>query len=298
MPDSVFKLNADGNPVFLKITSAIFKRTVAFSTQLEVVDAVNLMTGESCCVVVDTVLKNALRESYPADGYVDRTFQIMKFAPAVGKRYATFDVKEIRVRTDGLASATSKTANESGGLDRVQAADYADYLKSPLWRTIRRRVLKRDGNVCRRCGGKATRVHHRSYADEVMAGNDDRQLASICEGCHNVIHFDDNGQKCSPEETERLLCTRDESATFPVPEVDLRLRRRKDPPGWDRMSAVQRQAWHCEHERLRWLHWVRVGKSPDAARKRLQLHDGMTDEQINTEVAALRKQMSKRRNRS
>ncbi len=297
MKDAVFKLKANENPVFLRITSAIFTRIAASSTQLEAVNAVNLMTGESCCVVVDTVLKNVLREAYPADGYVDRSFQITKFAPVAGKRYATFDVKEIQVRAEQSPQAMSKTATESGGLDRVRAGDYEDYRKSPLWRKIKRRVLKRDGKVCRRCGGKATLVHHRSYTDEVLAGNNDEQLASICEGCHNFIHKDENGYTRNPEETDRLLLTRDESAAFPVPEVDLRLRWRKDPPGWDRMSAVQRQAFECEHGRLKLLHWLRLGKWPDTTRRLLRSHHGMTDEQIDTEVAALRTQKMQHRKR-
>ena len=280
------------------------------------------MTGDSCCVVVDTVLKNTLRDAYRNDEYVGRTFQITKFAPVDGKRYATFDVKEIRVRgeesphdpLDELRAGLSKeieirtdnqrspvlsaSSGERGGMDKVQAADYADYLKSPLWQKIKRRVLKRDGKTCRRCGGKATRVHHRSYTDKVLAGNDDEQLASICEGCHNFIHFDDNGYKRSPEETDRFLMTRDESKAFPVPQVDLRLRWRKDPPGWNRMSALQKQVFEREHERMKLLHWLRLGKQPETTRKLLQLHHGMTDEQIDSEVAALRKQKGQRRNRT
>ncbi len=202
-------------------------------------------------------------------------------------------------RTDNRPSLPPGTlSDERGGMDKVQAADYADYLKSPLWRKIKRRVLKRDGETCRRCGGKATRVHHRSYTDEVLAGNDDEQLASICEGCHNFIHFDDNGYKRSPEETDRFLMTRDESKAFPVPQVDLRLRWRKDPPGWNRMSAVQKQEFEREHGRLKLLHWLRLGKCSETTRKLLRLHHGMTDEQIDIELAALRNQKGQRRNRT
>lgn len=321
MADSISKLKADGNPVYLKITSAIFKRFVGRSTQLDVVDAINRMTGDSCCVIVDTVLKNVLRDAFQNDGYVGRTFQITKFAPVAGKRYATFDVKEIRVPgdeppsdpLDELRAALSKeietqtnnvspsaiiaTSVEHGGLENIQAVDYADYLKSPLWRKIKRRVLKRDRKACRRCGGKATRVHHRSYADVVLAGNDDEQLTSICEGCHNFIHFDDNGYKRSSEETDQLLMTRDESKAFPAPQVDLRLRWRKDPPGWNRMSAVRKQEFECEYGRLKLLHWLRLGKWPETTRKLLQLHHGMTDQQIDAEVVALRRQKTQRRNR-
>ena len=115
------------------------------------------------------------------------------------------------------------------------------------------------------------------------------------EGCHNFIHFDETGYKRDPEETGRLLLTRDESSTFPIPEVDLRLRWRKDPPGWDRMSALQRQAWHSEYVRLQMLHWIRIGKSPDLTRKLLRFW-GMSDEEIDSEVAALRSQKGRRRN--
>jgi hypothetical protein len=174
-------------------------------------------------------------------------------------------------------------------------ADYDDYLKSSLWRKIKRRILKRDGNLCLRCGGKATIVHHRSYADAVMAGNDDDKLASICDGCHNFIHFDDAGTKRSEDETERLLLLRDESTDFLSPKVDLRLKWPKHPPGWGRMSAVQRSAFHREHERLKWLHWLRVGKSPQMVRRMLHNFCGMDDQAIDTELSELCKRKTKKR---
>jgi hypothetical protein len=59
----------------------------------------------------------------------------------------------------------------------------------------------------------------------VKLGKNDDQLASICEGCHTVIHFDGLGNKRSAEETDRLLLERNESTDFPTPKVDLRKRR-------------------------------------------------------------------------
>jgi hypothetical protein len=121
---------------------------------------------------------------------------------------------------------------------------YDDYLASPLWRKIKRRILKRDEKRCRRCGGDADRVHHRSYAREVLDGLADECLVSLCEGCHDIIHLDDRGQRRTDEETELILHQRDTRSDSPEPEVDLRIRHAKDPPGWQRMTAVQRQAYN------------------------------------------------------
>jgi hypothetical protein len=57
-------------------------------------------------------------------------------------------------------------------------------------------VLKRDGG-CAGVAGKATIVH-RSYGSGVMAGNNDEQLVSVCDGCQSVIHFDGSGAKRAP----------------------------------------------------------------------------------------------------
>jgi hypothetical protein len=152
-----------------------------------------------------------------------------------------------------------------GGHERVAAElkvafshlgpTYRDYLNSPLWkRVIRPRVLKRDNYLCRRCGGTANRVHHKSYAPEVLAGNCDEELASICEGCHDFIHFDDSGKPRSEAETARLLAEPKTDICFPAPKYDLRKDRTyKYPAEWRRMSAVERAAWSREYDRQRCL---------------------------------------------
>jgi hypothetical protein len=125
--------------------------------------------------------------------------------------------------------------------------DYDDYRKSWLWRKVTRRIRKRDEDRCFRCRGDAggaggpVHVHHRSYTPTVLAGLADEYLVCLCEGCHNIIHFDDYGQRRTDEETERVLLQRDTRSDFPEPKVDLR-RRFQDPSGWERMTAVQRVA--------------------------------------------------------
>ena len=67
---------------------------------------------------------------------------------------------------------------------------YDVYLKSKLWRRIRKRILERDENLCRECGVKAEHVHHLSYGPLVMLGMDDSKLISLCIPCHDSRHPD------------------------------------------------------------------------------------------------------------
>lgn len=79
---------------------------------------------------------------------------------------------------------------------------YKAYLSSPLWETIRTRVLQRDNGLCLCCGRKASQVHHRSYSPAVMSGQNITLLASICRQCHDTIHSGEDGARCSPRQTE------------------------------------------------------------------------------------------------
>lgn len=49
------------------------------------------------------------------------------------------------------------------------------------WSATQRRILRRDGNRCRYCGGEATEVHHTQPGLEV-----DAYLVAVCHGCHNI----------------------------------------------------------------------------------------------------------------
>jgi len=55
------------------------------------------------------------------------------------------------------------------------------------------------------------------------------------------------------------------------------------------MTAVQRIAWNKEYNRLKILHWVRIGRNALASRKLLHQWYGMDDCSIDLEVAMLRK---------
>ncbi len=129
--------------------------------------------------------------------------------------------------------------------------DYEKYLRRVLWKTIKARVLERDGHQCVRCGGKASIVHHRTYDQAVLDGLADDWLKTLCEGCHEVVHYDESGHWRSWHDAEGVLATPDTAADFPEPVVDLRSRYPTLPDNWKRMSAVQRSAWYRRYNEIR-----------------------------------------------
>lgn len=79
----------------------------------------------------------------------------------------------------------------SPALDRAAVVagyvSYEAYISSAYWRAIRKSVLVRDGNRCRRCGGrKQLTVHHETYK---YVGNEQLdQLVTLCLVCHRTLH--------------------------------------------------------------------------------------------------------------
>jgi 5-methylcytosine-specific restriction endonuclease McrA len=65
--------------------------------------------------------------------------------------------------------------------------EHEQYLLSPQWRVLRRKVLERAGGLCEGCREKpATQVHHLTYAHwqhELLF-----ELVAICDDCHQRIH--------------------------------------------------------------------------------------------------------------
>lgn len=122
--------------------------------------------------------------------------------------------------------------------------DYPRYLRRKLWKeTIKPRVLERDRHTCFRCKGLADVVHHRSYAPEVMAGDADERLVSLCEGCHETVHTDVDGRFRPWKEQEQVLATENTDRDTPPVRIDLRRIAIQLPPEWKRLNHHQRLAW-------------------------------------------------------
>jgi CDGSH-type Zn-finger protein len=72
-------------------------------------------------------------------------------------------------------------------------SSYADYLNSPLWNRIRRKVYAKRGKACSLCGDVASELHHNRYARVDLEGRCLSEIHPICRGCHEAIEF--NGGK-------------------------------------------------------------------------------------------------------
>ncbi len=71
---------------------------------------------------------------------------------------------------------------------------YQDYLRSPLWKSIRDRVLAQ-GRKCRCCPEAASEIHHREYTLAVLSGSTTHGLIPLCSNCHKLAEFDVCGLK-------------------------------------------------------------------------------------------------------
>lgn len=67
---------------------------------------------------------------------------------------------------------------------------YTIYLKTPGWKAMRLKVLKRDKYICQAClVNEAVQVHHVSYKLYNRIGSSAAfELVAICFPCHSMIH--------------------------------------------------------------------------------------------------------------
>jgi len=99
-----FKIRAE-EPRYFKFSGAIHQgnamaKAGADGTPMKPANialVVDLTTGEQGQIVIPAVLERVLMDSYEGDSYIGKGFEIVKHAPADGKRYSTFDVNEIAV---------------------------------------------------------------------------------------------------------------------------------------------------------------------------------------------------------
>jgi len=64
---------------------------------------------------------------------------------------------------------------------------YANYINSAEWKSLRNKILIRDGERCRICGKQANEVHHLTYSH--FEREYEFELVSLCFTCHtNEYH--------------------------------------------------------------------------------------------------------------
>lgn len=156
----------------------------------------------------------------------------------------------------------------------VMLMDYSDYLMSARWKRIKKRVLERDNETCQCCGGRGDVVHHRSYKRDVMEGHNDALLATVCNGCHNIIHFADSGESRSAAEADSVfLIGQRQPSIPPIGEIDLRSPKINYPGDTTRVTSLQMrlfiEAFHAAWRRKTSARKAIVEKA--AARRAAQL---------------------------
>ena len=107
--------------------------------------------------------------------------------------------------------ATTTDVKRDKTLFRIGFASYRDYLRSPMWKMIRKVVLE-ETPVCEICNkAAANQVHHIRYTYSALMGRPRgrKYLVAVCRGCHCAIEFKADGTKRTYEAaakvTRRLL---------------------------------------------------------------------------------------------
>jgi len=90
-------------------------------------------------------------------------------------------------------------------LAKLGFLNYREYLRSNLWRSLRKDAFRIFGKKCIRCRGKANQIHHRSYTYEALQGLWPKHLVPVCARCHKFAEYRDDGSKRSPGEANSLL---------------------------------------------------------------------------------------------
>lgn len=86
--------------------------------------------------------------------------------------------------------------------------DYASYLASDIWSSIRLSVMKRENWTCQVCGLPAKDVHHRRYTRGNLLGllgKDLRHLYALCRTCHESVTFGSQGEFLTQAASSRAL---------------------------------------------------------------------------------------------
>jgi hypothetical protein len=81
---------------------------------------------------------------------------------------------------------------------------YRDYLASPMWSDLRKRVVF-ENVECVGCHEKATQSHHNWYCRDNLTGETLEGLEPVCRKCHEYIEFGKGHVKLTPTQAEFRL---------------------------------------------------------------------------------------------
>lgn len=134
----LLKMKDDGTSYYVKITSEIYpgkdnktgKPAEGDQTQKvpDLIQVIDLETGEEKELIVSAVLKAELEEQYPELAYKGKMFRLQKFAKADGKKYATFQIAEIVIdETEAKAESVPEQTPEVAVNDGAAQTGHAKH---------------------------------------------------------------------------------------------------------------------------------------------------------------------------
>jgi hypothetical protein len=135
-----------GKPFYIKIERPIYLSTMdpensefkdanGNGVVPEIIDVVNLETGELQVVIANTVLGSELRRSYPDDSYVGKLFGVQALKPGRGnhgtdKRYAMYKIIELELDETARGGATARQEIDATGPDAIERVKAGKHSKA------------------------------------------------------------------------------------------------------------------------------------------------------------------------
>lgn len=152
-----YKLPEDGTPAYLRFETAIEPDKTSFSDRvrkqrsdsseqqaqkpLDMANVINLQSGEECRLIVHNVLKSTLFEAYPENGYVHKSFRIIKSTEKKGRganKYYSFEISEIRLKEPVKETAITTAGSTAGTTGTTTAQTTATKQGNGQTRQMRR----------------------------------------------------------------------------------------------------------------------------------------------------------------
>ena len=92
------------------------------------------------------------------------------------------------LRKSHKATTKAKRIQRSNSCIALGFDNYNEYLRSDLWKDIRRVVLSSKGALCNVCKKTiAVEIHHKQYDYNTMAGHNIKHLIPVCQKCHSKL---------------------------------------------------------------------------------------------------------------
>lgn len=114
----------------------------------------------------------------------------MKLKPTPSEIRAKKDAKRLYIKPKVKSNKRFKKPKKGLNADHLKGENYAAFLNSKYWNTVRSMVLKRDKFKCVICSDtKNLQVHHNTYKNHFNEHKHLEDLMSLCRVCHKEHHY-------------------------------------------------------------------------------------------------------------